>query len=150
MPEVCARLEGAILVVAGEFWEDKRLCLERIERLGIADRVIIEDRYIPNEEVPVYFSAADVLVAPYRRVTGSGVVQMARGFGLPAITTVGSEGAATEAGELAGRAVPPGDSQALAAAITDYLKGTPGVAAQGAGPSWDGIVDLIARAASRQ
>ena len=156
MPEVCARLEGAVLVVAGEFWEDKRACLERIERLGIADRVIIEDRYIPNEEVPVLFSAADVLVAPYRRVTGSGVVQMARGFGLPAITTVGSDGAPREAGAPAGRGVPPGDAQALAAAITDRFEGVRAgegaFAAVGpaAGHSWDGIAGLIARAASRQ
>ncbi|MGQ9765872.1 MAG: glycosyltransferase [Anaerolineae bacterium] len=87
LPEVRERLGRVILVVAGEFWEDKRPYLEMIEHLGIGDLVIIEDRYIPNEEVPVYFSAADVLVAPYRRVTGSGVVQMAKGLGVPVLTT---------------------------------------------------------------
>jgi glycosyltransferase involved in cell wall biosynthesis len=56
-----------------------------IKRLGIGDLVIIEDRYIPNEEVGLYFSAADVLVAPHRQVTGSGAMQMATGFGLPVI-----------------------------------------------------------------
>lgn len=87
LPGVREQLGRVILVVAGEFWDDKRPYLDMIERLGISDLVIIEGRYIPNEEVPLYFSAADVLVAPYRRVTGSGAVQMARGFGIPVITT---------------------------------------------------------------
>ena len=86
LPEVRTRLGEVVLVVAGEFWEDKRPYLEMIERLGIGDAVIIEDRYIPNEEVGLYFSAADMLVAPYRQVTGSGAMQMARGFGIPTIT----------------------------------------------------------------
>ncbi|MFW6116321.1 MAG: glycosyltransferase, partial [bacterium] len=85
LPEIRIRLGDARLVVAGEFWDDKRPYLEMIDELGIGDLVIIDDRYIPNEEVALYFSAADVLVAPYRRVTGSGVVQMARSFGLPII-----------------------------------------------------------------
>jgi glycosyltransferase involved in cell wall biosynthesis len=81
MPEVQSRLGQALLVIAGEFWEDKRAYLDMVEQLGIGKLVIIDDRYIPNECVPLYFSAADVLVAPYRRVTGSGVVQMALGCG---------------------------------------------------------------------
>lgn len=86
MPEIRARLGEVVLLVVGEFWEDKRPYIEMIERLGIGDSVIIEDRYIPNEEVGLYFSAADALVAPpYRQVTGSGTVQMARGFGIPVI-----------------------------------------------------------------
>ncbi len=87
LPGVRARLGRVILLVAGEFWEDKRPYLEMIESLGIDDFVIIEDSYIPNEEVAFYFSASDVLVMPYRRVTGSAVIQMARGFGMPVITT---------------------------------------------------------------
>ncbi len=51
---------------------------------------MIDDRYIPNEEIPYYFGAADLVVAPYRRVTGSGVVQMAIGFGVPLVTILNS------------------------------------------------------------
>ncbi|MEM3485991.1 MAG: hypothetical protein QXI12_10270, partial [Candidatus Methanomethyliaceae archaeon] len=79
------RLGKISLVIAGEFWEDIQYYLETIQRLGIGDLVIIENRYIPNEEVGLYFSAADVLLAPYKELTGSGVVQMARGFGIPII-----------------------------------------------------------------
>ena len=121
LPWVRARLGNAMLVVAGEFWEDKRSYLEAIERLQIGDLVIIEDRYIPNEEVLLYFSAADVLVAPYRRTTGSGVVQMALGNGCPVITTrVGNLAEAVQSG-VTGLLVQPADSHALAEAITRYF-----------------------------
>jgi glycosyltransferase involved in cell wall biosynthesis len=81
------RHEPAIrLVIAGEFWEEKAHYLSLMDQGNVADIVQVDDRYIPNEEVARYFSAADLLVAPYRQQTGSGVVELARGFGLPAVT----------------------------------------------------------------
>jgi glycosyltransferase involved in cell wall biosynthesis len=85
LPEVKAQIGQVILLVVGEFWEDKSPYLEIIKDLKITDSVILEDRYVPNEEVPLYFSAADALVAPYRRSTGSGVIQIAHSFGMPVI-----------------------------------------------------------------
>lgn len=75
------------LYIAGEFWEDEQKYREQIQRLGLSDRVWIENRYIPNEELPVIFSAADVFAAPYTDATQSGAVKMAMGFGLPAAVT---------------------------------------------------------------
>ncbi|MEM3658410.1 MAG: glycosyltransferase [Candidatus Hadarchaeum sp.] len=77
-----------LLVIAGEFWDDKSSYLQIIQDMGLGEQVVIEDRYIPNEEVPLYFSAADALVAPYRQETGSGVIQMARGMGLPVVRSL--------------------------------------------------------------
>jgi len=88
MPTIRERVDRVVLLVVGEFWDRKQPYVDMVKSLGIGDAVIIEDRYVPNEEVALYFSAADLLVAPYTRVTGSGVVQMAEGFGLPAVTTV--------------------------------------------------------------
>jgi glycosyltransferase involved in cell wall biosynthesis len=122
LPKIQARLGSVILVVAGEFWEDKRPCLEMSERLRVSDSVIIEDRYIPNEEVPLYFSAADVLVAPYRRATGSGVIQMAMGFRVPVITTSMSGLTEIVVDGKTGFVVPPADPEALATAITRYFQ----------------------------
>lgn len=85
LPEIRLRLGKVILMVVGEFWNNKDSYINLIERLGIADSVIIEDRYIPNEEVGLYFSAADALVVPYREITGSGVIGIAQDFGLPVI-----------------------------------------------------------------
>ncbi len=122
LPEVKEELGGVLLLVIGEFWEDKSIYLEQIASLHIEDLVIIEDCYVPNEKVALYFSAADLLVAPYREVTGSAVVQMGIGFGCPIITTrVGS------LGELAKREpslalVEPGDGEGLARAIVQYMR----------------------------
>lgn len=78
-------IDNVFLVVAGEFWDDKRSYLDTIKELKIEENVIIHDYYIPNEKVGLFFAAADLLVAPYRSVTGSAVVQMARGVGLPVV-----------------------------------------------------------------
>jgi glycosyltransferase involved in cell wall biosynthesis len=121
LPEILAQLGSVTLIVAGEFWDDKRPYQEMIERLGVDKSVIIEDRYIPNAEVAIYFSATDVLVAPYRHTTGSGVVQMAKGFGTPVITTdVGGLATMVIDGKT-GFVVPPGDLGALATAVTRYF-----------------------------
>lgn len=122
LPRIEAQLGGTRLVVAGEFWEDKLSYERLIERLGIGDLVILEDRYIRNEEVPVYFSAADVLVAPYRETTGSGAVQMALGFGCPVITTrVGELDSAVRDGTT-GLITKPADPPALANAVIRFFK----------------------------
>ena len=59
---------------------------------------MVEDRYIPEESVEVYFKAADALVVPYRRVSQSGVVFLSYGFGLPVIAS--DAGALAEAVEV--------------------------------------------------
>ena len=61
-----------VLVIAGEFWDERRAYEALIDELGISECVVIDDRYIPNEEVNLYFSAADAVVMPYRR-TGTTV-----------------------------------------------------------------------------
>ena len=52
------------LVVAGEFYEDKDSYMEQIEQLQLKGSVKVLDKFIPNEAVGDYFSAADVLVLP--------------------------------------------------------------------------------------
>jgi glycosyltransferase involved in cell wall biosynthesis len=87
MPAVRGSLPSVRLLIVGEFWQDKKVYLDQIERLGVAQNVVLIDRYVPNEEVPLYFSAADAVVLPYTDVTQSGVVQLAFGFSVPVITT---------------------------------------------------------------
>ena len=150
LPEIRERVGGTILLVAGEFWDDKCSYLEMIEQLGVGDSVIIEDRYIPNEEVGLYFSAVDVLVAPYRRATGSGVVQMARGLGVPVITTDVCGGRVEVAtNEEAGFVVPSRDPISLLDAVLRFFQidrqaRMSDQTAYGEEQfSWDHIVDLV-------
>lgn len=122
MPNLQVALPGVRLLIVGEFWQDKRPYLDQIERLGIGPSVIVVDRYVPNEQVAVYFSAADVLVLPYVHATQSAVAPVAFGLGLPVITTrVGGLPEFVADGET-GLLVPPGDAGALAEAVERYFK----------------------------
>ena len=75
------------LIVAGEFYEDKNPYLEQIEKLGLKDRVIVCDDFIPNNKVSTYFCASDVVVQPYLNATQSGVTQIAYYYNKPMIVT---------------------------------------------------------------
>lgn len=75
------------LVVAGEFYEDKQPYTAMITRLGLQDRVKVYSDFIPDNEVKYYFSAADLVVQPYRTATQSGISQMAYHFEKPMLVT---------------------------------------------------------------
>jgi glycosyltransferase involved in cell wall biosynthesis len=121
MPQVLRRMDAHLLVV-GEFWDDKAAYLDLIEELSIGQAVTIVDRYVPNEELGLYFSATDVVVLPYLDATQSGVAQLAYGFAKPVITTsVGGIPEVVEDG-VTGLIIPPQDSEALAEAIVRYFE----------------------------
>lgn len=75
------------LIVAGEFYEKKEPYLQMIDNLDIKDRVIICDKYIPDEEVKNFFNLADMVVQPYKSATQSGVTQVAYHFEKPMLVT---------------------------------------------------------------
>ncbi|HXB39482.1 MAG TPA: glycosyltransferase [Bacteroidia bacterium] len=75
------------LLVAGEFYEDKKLYRDIIEKYNLQSNVVLFDKFIPNEEVKQYFSAADLLTLPYRSATQSGVTQVAFQFEKPTLVT---------------------------------------------------------------
>jgi glycosyltransferase involved in cell wall biosynthesis len=148
LPLVPETLNTKLLVV-GEFWEPENGYRELAEQLGIADRVQMINRYVPNEEMAVYFSAADVVVLPYLEATQSGIAQIAFGFDLPVITTnVGGLPETVRDGEF-GMVVPPHDDEALAQAITTFFEKDLGPAFQEKIHaerdifSWERLVSLI-------
>lgn len=61
--------------------------LALLDTLGIRDRTLVVDRFIPNEEVPPYFQAADTIVLFYETATPSGVESLSYNFKLPAVAT---------------------------------------------------------------
>ena len=79
--------DGRKLLIAGEFYASREKYISLIEELGLQDRVVLHDRFVADEDVKYYFSAADALVLPYRTATQSGVTQIAYNFSLPMIVT---------------------------------------------------------------
>jgi len=75
------------LLIAGEFYEDRKPYEEQIEKLGIKDNLILHTDFIPDSEVKYYLCAADVVIQPYRNATQSGVTPLAYHFEKPMIVT---------------------------------------------------------------
>jgi glycosyltransferase involved in cell wall biosynthesis len=75
------------LLIAGEFYEDRKQYDELIEQLDIKDQLILKTDFIPDSEVKYYLCAADVVVQPYRNATQSGVTPLAYHFEKPMIVT---------------------------------------------------------------
>ncbi len=75
------------LIVAGEFYTDSKPYFDMIRDLGIEDKVVMSNDFIPNEEVVNFFCVADMVVQPYKTATQSGVTQVAYHFDKPMIVT---------------------------------------------------------------
>ena len=75
------------LLVAGESYEDEKIYLNRIYELKLKDAVVMENKFISNEDVGEYFYASDLVVLPYRTATQSGILNMAYGFLKPVVIT---------------------------------------------------------------
>jgi glycosyltransferase involved in cell wall biosynthesis len=146
---VVLREIGCTFLIVGEFYEDKEPYQRMIQKLGIERSIRMVDRYVPNEEVSLYFSAADVVVLPYISASQSGIVQVAFGMERPVITTrVGGIPDVVSEGKT-GYIVPPRDSTALADAILRFFR--EGTSVDWVGNirkeqgrfSWDALVDVL-------
>jgi glycosyltransferase involved in cell wall biosynthesis len=120
LPQIIKERPGLTLMVVGEFWKDKQAYLTLIEELGIRSHVMIVDRYVGNDEVPLHFAAADAVVLPYVSSSESGIIQLAYGLNVPIITTaVGGNVDLIEHGQ-SGILCKPASADALAGAILDF------------------------------
>jgi len=108
------------LLVAGEFYEDKKPYMDIVEKHALQSSVILFDKFIPNEEVKYYFSASDLLTLPYRSATQSGVTQVAFQFEKPTlVTNVGGLSEIIPHGKCG--YVVDSNPQAIADSIVDYF-----------------------------
>lgn len=86
MPLVLQETE-ATLIIAGECWEDPNIYKEMISAFKINHAVHFINKYIPSNEVALYFQSADIVACPYLSASGSGVLEIAQGFNKPVIAT---------------------------------------------------------------
>lgn len=108
------------LLIAGEFYEDRKPYDEQIKQLGIEKNLILHTEFIADSEVKYYLCAADVVIQPYRNATQSGVTPLAYHFEIPMIVTnVGGLPALVPNGK-AGLVCEP-NAAAIAEAIEKYF-----------------------------
>jgi glycosyltransferase involved in cell wall biosynthesis len=75
---------GDVLVIAGKALDDDFLSdLKALEKA--CDSVRIRDGFVPVSEVPIYFSAADLVVLPFSRILTSGSLLLAMSYSKPVI-----------------------------------------------------------------
>jgi glycosyltransferase involved in cell wall biosynthesis len=113
-------------VPGAELWVVGRplgMDVAQLHRLATAapGRVRMLTRFVPEAEVPAIMRRADVVALPYREVEQSGVLATALAFGKPIVASAVGGFPEVLQGYGAGRLVPAGDTDALAASLRELL-----------------------------
>ena len=111
----------AHLLIVGEFWNNKEQYIAQIDRLGLWEYVHLVDQYVPDDEVSIYFEAADLYVAPYINGTQSASLKSALGWGLPVVVTEAAADPLARTLAKQCRIVPVNDARSLAQGIVDQV-----------------------------
>ena len=144
--EAMQQVEDAELWVVGR---KLGVSMERLRRLAPPGRVRFVERYVSDAELPAFFRRAELVALPHRNVDVSGVLFAGLAFGKAMVMSDVGGFRELVAEQGAGVLVPPGDPDALAAAIGGLLA-DPGerrrleqaAAAAASGPySWDRIAE---------
>ena len=89
--EACQKLAPKVpftLLVAGEPWGKLKKSVEfQLAQAKHHFSCISHLGWLPEEEVPLWFSASDTVVVPYLRATGSAVIAQAMNYQKPIVTT---------------------------------------------------------------
>ena len=75
------------LIIAGECYGNITKYQTLISSLGLKNSITWFNRYIPDDQVNIYFSASDVVVLPYKSASQSGIAQIAYNYDIPIIVS---------------------------------------------------------------
>jgi glycosyltransferase involved in cell wall biosynthesis len=93
----------------------------RAAELGIADRIVWDERYVRDDEIGGIIGAADILAFPYRQIDASGVLMASLGYGKPIVASaIGAFADLLRDGEH-GRLVPAEQPAALRDALAELI-----------------------------
>ncbi len=81
------RKQNLKLIIAGEFYENEAPYKNLVREFKLENEVLIYNHFIKDSEVALFFSAADLVVQPYKTATQSGITQIAFHFEKPVIVT---------------------------------------------------------------
>ncbi|HNQ44028.1 MAG TPA: glycosyltransferase family 4 protein, partial [Candidatus Cloacimonadota bacterium] len=126
MPLILEKHPSARLILAGAVYGSSSDYDELISKLGIDSRVERLYRYISDAEIATLFHRCDLCVLPYTSATQSGVIATAYSFDMPVIASATGGLSEYVIPGQTGFLVPPGDSVALAGAITDFFDNNSG------------------------
>jgi glycosyltransferase involved in cell wall biosynthesis len=108
------------LLVAGEYYSSPEPYLQLIRENKLEKHIELRTDFIPDDKVNLYFSAADMIVQPYKSATQSGVTQIGYHFSKPMlVTNVGGLSEIISDGKI-GYVVEP-DIASIADALVDFF-----------------------------
>jgi len=110
------------LIIAGETYGSFDKYHEQIHSSKAKNRIHTFNKYIDDNEVTNYFSAAEVCILPYKSATQSGITAIANNYNLPIIAT--NVGGLTETikDEVNGLIVDKPDAKLIASTIEKYYR----------------------------
>lgn len=109
------------LLIAGEFYSSPDNYLALIKENNLEEWIEMRTEFIPDDKVNIYFSAADMVVQPYKSATQSGVTQIGYHFNKPMlVTNVGGLSEIIPDGKI-GYVVEP-ESDKIADALVDFYE----------------------------
>jgi glycosyltransferase involved in cell wall biosynthesis len=86
VPLVTKKFPDVQFIIAGEVYGKSNVYDKMIEDLA-TDNLIFRNQYIPVSEIPNLMNIADIVVAPYRTATQSGIIQLAYSYQKPVIAS---------------------------------------------------------------
>jgi glycosyltransferase involved in cell wall biosynthesis len=121
--QVSEQCPSARLIIAGPEWKESFAGYAvLIGELHLTDKVLTRIEYVPDQELGLYYSAADVVALPYTEAYQSAVLYMAYSFARPVVASaVGGLAEVVEDG-MTGLLVPPADVDRLASALLTLLQ----------------------------
>lgn len=152
--EALAQAPEIHAIVAGECYENWQTYQDILDRHNLAERVHLFNDFIPADQVRFFFSAADLVVQPYRSATQSGISQIAYHFEKPMVVTAVGGLAEIVTHGVSGYVIPVGATRmvtpdTIAAAIRDFFNNdraaemTAGVRREKARFSWKNLAEAL-------
>lgn len=82
------KMKGARLLVVGRPWKVEQALFDNIiKEKNLEPDCILNYSYVPNDVIPAYFAAADIVVLPYREIYSSGVMIRSLDYGAAIIAS---------------------------------------------------------------
>lgn len=146
------------LTIVGEVWEDRLTLQALLEDPRLHGKVDFIDRYVSAAEAAEYFARSDVVLAPYRAVTGSGVLALAHHYRRPVAASDLPGFAEVIDHGVSGWLFPPEDEKALSVLLSGLSRSAAEALQARRGTNmvcrgWDAyaatVLDLVARLDAR-
>ncbi len=138
------------ILAIGDCYENPEPYSNMINEYKINDIFDLRFEFVPHNKVRLYFSAADIIVLPYKSATQSGIVPVAYHFNKPVVVTnVGGLGEIVQEGKTGYVSNP--DSVEIANSIIEYFSNSDkvnfkeNIKKYNKNFSWDKFIEIIQR-----